>query len=523
MKKEKQPANKKNSEWPETLSKSCATLLSETRWIITELYNGFRHGTIPAGTLLLCSLPIAIILFFRLDVLAINHTRFSFLYPYNQLYWIYAELFFFSPWIFWAWGRSIALRRFLKALTTTFYDASLVTSMGRIPQFISDHSIDESVREVKLSMNGNPLSAFEAARERLSEVFGHIEKIETQGHSIVTIQYALTALPTNFPIYDIPQVSEPATFAIGKTRSGLLTVSLIEVPHFLIGGRTRSGKSTLVRQIIATLLAYNPELRVYFIDLKYLLEGNAFDVDGRLPKRMQILGSVSQALEILELAAERIKARAEFLVLNRCSNIERFQKLSPNDIKWTKEIRNREAIYREVYVIDEAAELFLSGADADVKQAQRAKRLAIGIAAKGRAVGIHLIVATQRPDKSVVDMQIKTNLIGRICFHMTDNASSMTILDNTRAAQLPNVAGRVIFRDGGIQKEVQALHLGEDDLKAVLKNRNMLEDEVPTKNASESTETNTATSTLKNPQETHSEKDATSQSRSSTSVTRVNR
>lgn len=100
--------------------------------------------------------------------------------------------------------------------------------------------------------------------------------------------------------------------------------------------------------------------------------------------------------------------------------------------------------------------------------AQKAKSQAIKIAAQGRAVGIHLIIATQRPDVRAVDGQIKANLSGMLAFQMPNHASSMTILDNTRAAHLPKIGGRAIWKTGLEMVELQTPFLTFEEATKLL-------------------------------------------------------
>ncbi len=97
-----------------------------------------------------------------------------------------------------------------------------------------------------------------------------------------------------------------------------------------------------------------------------------------------------------------------------------------------------------------------------------AKKILSRIARLGRAGGIHLILATQRPDVKAVDGQIKANLPARLAFYMSDQASSRTILDVTRAASLPDIKGRAIWKVASAQ-EVQTPYITEDETKALLK------------------------------------------------------
>ena len=119
-------------------------------------------------------------------------------------------------------------------------------------------------------------------------------------------------------------------------------------------------------------------------------------------------------------------------------------------------------------MIDEASEVFMSGAYANASDITKSKSSAAKIGSQGRALGVHIIIATQKPSVKAVDGQIKTHLTGRICFRMSDIASSTTILDSKRAAELPNIKGRAVWRSDSDLREIQAPNLEEDQAKALL-------------------------------------------------------
>ena len=114
---------------------------------------------------------------------------------------------------------------------------------------------------------------------------------------------------------------------------------------------------------------------------------------------------------------------------------------------------------RKLVVIDEAAEIFLGGHHATSGELNLARKAVSQIARQGRAVGVHLVVATQRPDAKAIDPQVKTNLTGIVCFQMPNNISSMTVIDSGRATHLPSVPGRAIWKYGGKVVELQTPRL----------------------------------------------------------------
>ena len=119
-------------------------------------------------------------------------------------------------------------------------------------------------------------------------------------------------------------------------------------------------------------------------------------------------------------------------------------------------------------VIDEAADLFLSGGGVDVSEIQKARRFLVELARKGRAAGYHLVFATQRPDGKSIDPQIKANLPGVLCFQMPNDASSMTVIGNGRATDLPAIPGRAIWKSGSELTEVQTPYLSIETANAFL-------------------------------------------------------
>ena len=123
---------------------------------------------------------------------------------------------------------------------------------------------------------------------------------------------------------------------------------------------------------------------------------------------------------------------------------------------------------RKLVVVDEAAEIFLGGHHATNSDLSLARKVISQIARQGRAVGVHLVMATQRPDAKAIDSQVKTNLTGIVCFQMPNNVSSITVIDSGRATHLPNMPGRAIWKNGGQLTELQTPHLSIEEAKDIL-------------------------------------------------------
>ena len=112
--------------------------------------------------------------------------------------------------------------------------------------------------------------------------------------------------------------------------------------------------------------------------------------------------------------------------------------------------------------------MFLAGGHAASGDIQTARRVLSQIARQGRSVGVHLIVATQRPDAKSLDPQVKANLTGVLCFQMLNDASSITVLGVGRATELPAIPGRAIWKCGAEMVEVQTPFLGTDEVDQLL-------------------------------------------------------
>jgi DNA segregation ATPase FtsK/SpoIIIE, S-DNA-T family len=118
--------------------------------------------------------------------------------------------------------------------------------------------------------------------------------------------------------------------------------------------------------------------------------------------------------------------------------------------------------------VDEVAELFLAGGPVNAEQSKQASEIVGRISRLGRAPGIHLVLGTQRPDKRALDTQIMANLPGKLCFQMSDTASSMVVINNARARDLPGIPGRAIWQNGLTMVEVQTPYLQVEEANQLL-------------------------------------------------------
>ena len=211
------------------------------------------------------------------------------------------------------------------------------------------------------------------------------------------------------------------TFALGRDVSGkALAVDLAKMPHLLIAGATGSGKSVCVNAVITSLLmhARPDEVRLILVDLKRV-ELAPYD---KLPHLLQhVIVEANEAKAILNWAVHEMEDRYKALASRTVRNIEAFNALP-------EAVRGERLPYI-VLIIDELADLIM-------REGRKVEDPVVKIAQKARAVGIHLVLATQRPSVNVVTGLIKANVPSRIAFAMASMVDSRTVLDSPGAEDL---------------------------------------------------------------------------------------
>lgn len=211
------------------------------------------------------------------------------------------------------------------------------------------------------------------------------------------------------------QSKSPATFGLGKDLFGEEYVCDIkELPHMLIAGATGAGKSCCINSLIISLLykASPEEIRLIMVDPKRV----ELSVYSGIPHLMldEIICDVDKAIRALNWAITEMQRRIEYLSNLKYRDIDEYNQ--------NCEKEGYEKMPRIVVIVDELADLMAQGKKAVEDAINRIARLA-------RAVGIHLILATQRPSVDVVSGTIKNNLPSRVAFKVTSGPDSRTILD----------------------------------------------------------------------------------------------
>ena len=253
---------------------------------------------------------------------------------------------------------------------------------------------------------------------------------------------------------------------LGKDVSGNpLAVDLCKMPHLLIAGRTGSGKSVCLHSIVTSILmARRPdEVRMLMIDPKMV----ELSVYGRLPHLMHpVVTDMKKAEAILAWAVEKMEQRYKLLAKAGVRHISSFNDLSEEKIRERlgPAFEDDTPTYMPYIVIvaDELADLMMT-AGKDVEQH------IIRLAQKSRAVGIHLILATQKPTVDVITGLIKSNLPARIAFQVASRTDSRVVLDEMGAEKLLGNGDMLVLWPGtSTIIRGQGTFLGDEEINGVV-------------------------------------------------------
>lgn len=227
--------------------------------------------------------------------------------------------------------------------------------------------------------------------------------------------------------------SKESVLVLGESITSNVTVDLSKTPHILIGGSTGSGKSVLLKLLLMQCVAKGA--KVYIADFK-----GGVDFPPIWHEKCEIITDQGKLLNILDETVSELENRKNLLCQTECNNIDDYNERSI-----------KEPLQRIIIGCDEIAEVLdKTGLDKARKElvGKIEMRLSI-IARQGRAFGIHLIIATQRPDANILCGQIRNNIDMRICGR-ADDVLSKIILDNTDASdKIPRTSqGRFLTNTG---------------------------------------------------------------------------
>ncbi len=247
----------------------------------------------------------------------------------------------------------------------------------------------------------------------------------------------------------------PLTFALGKdVRGNSFFASLEKMPHLLVAGATGTGKTVFLNSMIVSFLLKNsPQiLRLILVDPKRV-EFNLYESVPHLLAFQPII-SYSKIMPALKWLIEEMQERLEILKMAKKRNIEAFNK--------DKEvIKKYKKIPYLLLIIDELADIMIT-------KGKEFESLVVRLAQLGRAVGIHLILSTQRPSVEVLTGLIKANITSRIAFQVPSQVDSRTILDIAGAERLLG-RGDMLFLgpESAKPKRYQAPFVSSKEIKRI--------------------------------------------------------
>jgi S-DNA-T family DNA segregation ATPase FtsK/SpoIIIE len=258
------------------------------------------------------------------------------------------------------------------------------------------------------------------------------------------------------------QSKSKLAIALGKDISGrIVTSDLAAMPHVLIAGSTGSGKSVAINAMIMSVLYKStPEqVRMILVDPKRVELGM---YEGIPHLFTPIITEAKLAANALRNAVKEMERRLKLLAANHVRNIDQFNKLFENGSDYLFEDVNQEPLPYLMIVIDELADLMMLDRSNVEEAITRLAQMA-------RAVGIHLILATQRPSVDVITGLIKANVPTRMSFRLATKVDSRTIIDSNGAESLLG-RGDMLFLPPGTSRlqRVHAPFVTEKETAAVV-------------------------------------------------------
>ncbi|MDZ7726441.1 MAG: DNA translocase FtsK [Candidatus Campbellbacteria bacterium] len=366
------------------------------------------------------------------------------------------------------------------------------TNANVIKRTLSNFGIDVEMDEVSVGPTVTRYALKPAEGVKLSRIEGLQKEIQAAlaaksirieapipGKSLVGIEVpniskATVGLASLFSDPAFAQSDNPLLVALGRNLSGEAEFADFgKMPHLLVAGATGAGKSVTVHMLIASLLYRNsPEnLRFIMVDPKRVELTPYNDIPHLLTP---VIKNAKKAILALKWAAKEMERRYDILESYRVQNIDSYHKniLEPaiKDIEKKRKNKDSEEVEDElpesmpyiVIVIDELADIM----SAYPKELEAA---IVRLAQMSRAVGIHLILSTQRPDVRVITGLIKANIPSRIALQVSSQIDSRTIIDKAGAERLLG-KGDMLYQGGEMAKpaRIQSGFVTEEEIKRVV-------------------------------------------------------
>lgn len=341
----------------------------------------------------------------------------------------------------------------VEKIQRTLQNFGITVAMGKVNvgPTVTQYTLrpEEGIRLSQITALQNDLSRALAAHPVRIEA--PIPNTDLVGIEIPNKQVALVRVRDLFTSKEFKNSDSPLTFALGKDVSGRTRADTLErMPHLLIAGATNSGKSVAIHAFMMSLLYRNsPALvRVLLVDPKRVELTAYNDIPHLLAP---VIVDAHKTLNALKWALQEMDERYRLLEESGSRNLLSYNLSNP-----------QVARPYLVIVVDELADLM-------VKHAREVEGPVVRLSQLARAVGIHLVLATQRPSVNVITGLIKANIPTRIAFKVASQVDSRTILDIAGAEKLVGT-GDMLYLSGDQAKPVrlQGGYVSEDEVRAVV-------------------------------------------------------
>jgi S-DNA-T family DNA segregation ATPase FtsK/SpoIIIE len=275
---------------------------------------------------------------------------------------------------------------------------------------------------------------------------GYLKKRDGSTYAnLIEIKYSWCDLPANIPLRSVPVVASGKVI-FGLSTDGFYSLSFEDMVHLGVSGETGSGKSVFLRQLITQILVTDRQAVMIGIDFKGGVEFSFFSQLGNFV----CVDDFDKAGKALEIILNEYVRRLKIVRENNCDSVY--------------DLRNKGLHLSPIFVlVDEGAEFFGN------KKQSRIYELVSKIARLGRFAGIHLIISTQRADVEAIPQQIRSMLVTRVIFKVSQKEDSLMFIGTAEATKLRKLPGRFYVKDSeGRLKECQAPYVSKAEVKEIL-------------------------------------------------------
>ncbi len=343
----------------------------------------------------------------------------------------------------------LSLYREIVALQTSLDSLGLSNAQGKMPRVVSIEARSGLKKMARIESFGIGPENYIRRKDDLQGTMNwEIEQIGRDANNPIFIKILLTKkrLPRKIGLASLMgEIGRPYQFVVGKSQTGVIVANLEELPHLLIAGVTGRGKSTFLNSVLMALLK-SPKIKIYGIDLKMVELAIYKDFP-----HFRMEDTMASALQSLRGLKSEMEARYEHLARHGLRKIDSIK--GPFD--------------RIVLVVDECSDLFgkVERNSIDYKMVLECREIANILARKGRAAGVHLILATQRASANSLDSRILANIPARVCFKMASVSNSVLVIGTKDAFHLEDIPGRGLWSLGTELKTFQAPFITIEEIK----------------------------------------------------------